>query len=1279
MLYIASALTPTPVLASLRVTSLTDNHTSLVVAKPDKLEVWDVTETGLVWVAELKVWGTIVSIDQVSVEGSRPHIVILLSPPNARALMVAFDKATSALVVTSSQPLSPPTPTLRAAEFFSAIVAQERIALVSLWIGVISCLEIEVDRKSSGKKKRLSKVPSDEDAILKFRDNYNINIREHNVLHISFLPISTYGPTLTFLWLTATNELRLQARSVMTASHSLADISLPIDVVQPASKLSVSEDTDFNGIPFSCPAARRVVPVPSVTPDGVRSLLVIGDEHTVLYTLSPRDLELPDDAGKATSGPAASPRANARRSPQEELTSGNAKRRKASMGGSKAATAPTDGRGLELVPRWRIRQGFGTVLAAEILEDHCTGASAIIGDEYGALTAVGWEFQKGDGGGRLGTVQVLQTAVDSTSPPSSLTYLDASHLFVSSAVADSVLLRLPSLSDSCDSQTAKSGKSKQVAKGDESEAWSVIYTKGREKAAAEGSAQVLERWMNVAPVKDMCAVKDASGGLSHLLLASGASESNSLRIIRSGVGLEELTNILGLDSVERMWPITNSGISQLLLSTPTSTILLQIEPTISIENTSQGFSNSPTLAAGIASEDGRLVQVIPKGLYVWADVAAGVLGGQMEIDEEIVCAQVVGEWVVIAMRGGGVSVFKAATNGFELQATKNLSNEVSAVSIFQGPLPSPIVAIATWTTQIYLYTLSQLADSSKPVVLTQEAYATSLQLKSAVAGSHSAQLLAGLSNGTLLTYDISVDNEALVSKSRKSTSLGSQPLVLFPTTSPQDGPSIISIGITERMSVIFESNSKTEFSSVNKKDILAVADLQTSSGPVFAVYSASSGLSLVRVTSLKKLHVQTCDMGSTSTSKLAHVEHLGAVACGATKRLVLKDGDLEETNWVEIRDESALGFMASYTLKERELVTSIRSVLLYGTQYLAVGTALLPEEEGDSWDEGNLAVVKEGRVLLFKAEQESGQWRLGLEMEVSTVGAVYALETIHGFLAVAAGSELVLFSVSTEVNPGHPKLPNFPNINRSLTRVASWASAFVISHLAVIPPFGSREDGDLIVGDGMRSVIVLQVDEGSGKIYDDERDMATHGVVALGRVQDGGEGIVIADSHANIMTYRLSSALEKAATFGLHEEVSKFQSGSLVPSSSAPEVMTPDVLYTTRDGRLGVIGQLTDSAARTLDDLQRNMEREWKGPGEVGWRNWRRAGTEVVGKETVGFVDGDFVQHFLEPFFYESEERDKVLQGASSHEHISKIGENGKEQATLEDVVRLLEATASMH
>ena len=51
----------------------------------------------------------------------------------------------------------------------------------------------------------------------------------------------------------------------------------------------------------------------------------------------------------------------------------------------------------------------------------------------------------------------------------------------------------------------------------------------------------------------------------------------------------------------------------------------------------------------------------------------------------------------------------------------------------------------------------------------------------------------------------------------------------------------------------------------------------------------------------------------------------------------------------------------------------------------------------------------------------------------------------------------------------------------------------------------------LVVGDGMRSLFVLDIDEDSGEVFGDQRDMATHSVTALEGIRDGGEGIVIAD------------------------------------------------------------------------------------------------------------------------------------------------------------------------
>ena len=45
----------------------------------------------------------------------------------------------------------------------------------------------------------------------------------------------------------------------------------------------------------------------------------------------------------------------------------------------------------------------------------------------------------------------------------------------------------------------------------------------------------------------------------------------------------------------------------------------------------------------------------------------------------------------------------------------------------------------------------------------------------------------------------------------------------------------------------------------------------------------------------------------------------------------------------------------------------------------------------------------------------------------------------------------------------------------------------------------------------MRSIFVLEVDESSGEIFGDQRDMATHSVTALEGIRDGGDGVIIAD------------------------------------------------------------------------------------------------------------------------------------------------------------------------
>jgi len=84
---------------------------------------------------------------------------------------------------------------------------------------------------------------------------------------------------------------------------------------------------------------------------------------------------------------------------------------------------------------------------------------------------------------------------------------------------------------------------------------------------------------------------------------------------------------------------------------------------------------------------------------------------------------------------------------------------------------------------------------------------------------------------------------------------------------------------------------------------------------------------------------------------------------------------------------------------------------------------------------------------------------------------------------------------------------------------------------------------------------------------------------------------------------RLNEHIEPAASFGLHEPIAQFRKGSLIPQSSAPDVLKPELLFGTVDGRLGIIGELTAGATKTLVDLQRNMDKYHKGPGGTDWRS----------------------------------------------------------------------------
>jgi DNA damage-binding protein 1 len=370
----------------------------------------------------------------------------------------------------------------------------------------------------------------------------------------------------------------------------------------------------------------------------------------------------------------------------------------------------------------------------------------------------------------------------------------------------------------------------------------------------QGRFDVKERWMNLAPLRDLTVVEDEGGGLvstrtpthrlqqSHLVAASGASMTNSLRVIRSGVGLDEVLAVEGIHDVTGLFPLASGqSTGRLLISTDAATGQIGLDPEPTALPLHPDVASSRTIAASLVRPD-VLAHVNARAvtLYSLTKSLNPVHDWRVGPDEEIVAASISDKYILVAKKGGTVAILTASGQALEELAyvdvscreltgrTVSVSSEVSTVAILSAAnVPSPVIAISTWTSEILLYSLDHI-QTTDPVVtpINEQYHAVSLMLRpSTTPVSSGVQLIAGMSDGSMVVYELEQSDQGggVKNVSRKASSLGSRPLILCPVDSFHLGSeNIIAIGLSERMSVVFESKGRIDFSAVSKKASVTV-------------------------------------------------------------------------------------------------------------------------------------------------------------------------------------------------------------------------------------------------------------------------------------------------------------------------------------------------------------------------------------------------------------------------------------------------------------------------
>lgn len=300
----------------------------------------------------------------------------------------------------------------------------------------------------------------------------------------------------------------------------------------------------------------------------------------------------------------------------------------------------------------------------------------LLGDKQGRLCILSYPVE-----GQRASASLVGTV----SPPSCISYLDAGLAFIGSESGDCEIVRLEVGSSSMESSgTPSKGKGKAVE-------LTGIQEEGDAASNRGTSVTVMDTWANVAPVKDFCVVSDKAsggdGGTNQIVTASGQASGASIRVIRSGVGAEEMVVLEGLQDVVSVWPIhglqgkrcvlqsdcwaqltvSHSGSdSGLIVSTYDNTAILRLSGADRATFDAQVpqshlevVSDHPTLKAGNIA-DGTIIQITPyqvrliscgtgKTTSTWSGLAAG---------EQVVLADFDGEHVVLALAKAEIIVLK---------------------------------------------------------------------------------------------------------------------------------------------------------------------------------------------------------------------------------------------------------------------------------------------------------------------------------------------------------------------------------------------------------------------------------------------------------------------------------------------------------------------------------------------------------------------------------------------------------------------------------------------
>ncbi|KAI2636071.1 mono-functional DNA-alkylating methyl methanesulfonate N-term-domain-containing protein [Xylaria nigripes] len=755
---------------------------------------------------------------------------------------------------------------------------------------------------------------------------------------------------------------------------------------------------------------------------------------------------------------------------------------------------------------------------------------------------------------------------------------------------------------------------------------------------SQGRFRLLQTMHHIAPVLDFTIMdmgnregesqtsNEFSSGQARIVTGSGVHKDGSLRVVRSGVGLDDIGILDSMQNVRSLFSLMSSGSVKadiLMASLLTETRIFLFSPSGDIEEVDDYkgmIVAEPTLLAKNLSSD-RVLQVTPSCVLL-IDLESGVaISTWRPVRGEITNVSANDQWVLLSVDGRVLLSLQIGQDLIKIEQN-DLGDSDQVACVHLPPQYTNIGVVGFWKSGTISIVDVKTLQSLHGANLRRKDDKTSVPRDIALAQVLPKEiagptLFVSMDDGFVVTFNVSREDFSL--SGRKMVVLGVRHSRLHLLPRPNDMYNIFST--SEIPSLIYGSEGRIVYSAVTADDAICVCPFDSAAFPNSIAVATEQEIKISIIEAERRTHVNSLPMGET-VRRIAYSRSERAFGLGCFEREVTDNEEIINSSFKLVDEVMFKQLGKSFILDSSPRFEMVEAVIRaelpdsYGgrAERFLVGTSYLDDGQSAAADSD-----KRGRILVLGIDNEREPY---LITSLQLRGACRALAVMGDMIVAALAKTVIVYSYSeTSSTSGEFK------------KVASYRPATY--------PIDVVVTGNIIaVADLMKSMVLVEftpaTDDQPPKLTEVARHYQALWSTALSHID--GDAWLLSDALSNLIVLRKNEAgvtqedkrrMEVTSEINIGEMVNKIR--KITVDASENSIVVPKALIGTVEGGVYLFGMISPKYQDLLMRFQNKLGDVVETTGNIDFSRYRSFRNQE--RESDGpfrFVDGELLERFLD-------------------------------------------------